>query len=199
MTVEITDRQREIIEASGKILMNKGIKGLTTKNLAMEMGFSESAIYRHFSNKEEILESLFKSILENFRERLDKILLLDLSPEKKLMAIFESQSIFFANNPHFTIAVLADDIYYEGENVKNSLLQIMSYKSGVITTILESGIETGNFRNDVEIAQLQHTIVGSFRLLLHKWRLSNFEFDLQIAVNQMMNALTILLQQEYKR
>ena len=40
----ITERQLEIIEASGKILMEKGILGLTTKNLAKEMHFSESAL-----------------------------------------------------------------------------------------------------------------------------------------------------------
>ena len=48
MSKNITDRQIEIIEASGKILMEKGILGLTTKNLAQKMNFSESALYRHF-------------------------------------------------------------------------------------------------------------------------------------------------------
>ena len=48
-------RQQEIIESAGKLLMEKGIKGLTTKNLAQEMEFSESALYRHFKNKEDII------------------------------------------------------------------------------------------------------------------------------------------------
>lgn len=50
--MEITPRQLEIIEATGKILTKSGTSGLTIKNLAKEMNFSESAIYRHFASKE---------------------------------------------------------------------------------------------------------------------------------------------------
>ena len=44
----ISERQKEIIDAAGRILTESGIGGLTTKKLALEMGFSEAAIYRHF-------------------------------------------------------------------------------------------------------------------------------------------------------
>jgi TetR/AcrR family fatty acid metabolism transcriptional regulator len=43
MIESTSKRQQEIIESAGKLLMEKGVKGLTTKNLAHEMGFSESA------------------------------------------------------------------------------------------------------------------------------------------------------------
>ena len=190
---KISIRQQEIITASGKILITKGIKALTTKNLAFEMGFSESAIYRHFNNKEEIIAALFHYILENFKLRLTEILALELNPLEKLNRIFESQCMFFAENPHFTMAILADDIYYEGEKVKIALQQIMAYKGGVISQVLTAGVANGQIRNDIEIKELQHTIVGSFRLLLHKWRLSNFDFNLQAAGKTMMETISLLL------
>ena len=37
MTLEISSRQLEIIEAAGKILTTSGVSGLTIKNLAKEM------------------------------------------------------------------------------------------------------------------------------------------------------------------
>jgi len=43
-TMEISDRQLEIIEASGKIITKHGLANLTIKNLASEMGFVESAL-----------------------------------------------------------------------------------------------------------------------------------------------------------
>ncbi|MFN5416495.1 MAG: TetR/AcrR family transcriptional regulator, partial [Flavobacteriia bacterium] len=52
---KISNRQIELIEAAGKLLSTAGISGLTTKNLAKEMNFSESAIYRHFKSKEDII------------------------------------------------------------------------------------------------------------------------------------------------
>jgi TetR/AcrR family fatty acid metabolism transcriptional regulator len=56
----ISDRQIEIIEAAGKILTRSGVGGLTIKNLAKEMHFSESAIYRHFTSKEEIIIAMLE-------------------------------------------------------------------------------------------------------------------------------------------
>ena len=55
MKRSISDRQLEIIEATGKILTASGLSGLTIKNLAKEMKFTESAIYRHFESKEAII------------------------------------------------------------------------------------------------------------------------------------------------
>lgn len=49
--MEIKVRQLEIIEAAGEILTESGLAGLTTKNLALKMGFAESALYRHFKSK----------------------------------------------------------------------------------------------------------------------------------------------------
>ena len=56
--MDITPRQFEIIEAAGKILTSSGVGGLTIKNLAKEMQFSESAIYRHFKSKEDIIVAM---------------------------------------------------------------------------------------------------------------------------------------------
>ncbi len=190
---KISIRQQEIITASGRILITKGIKALTTKNLALEMGFSESAIYRHFNNKQEIIAALFQYILENFKSRLADIIILELGAIEKLNRVFESQCVFFAENPHFTMAVLADDIYYEGDKVKIALMKIMTYKGDVINEVLTKGITDGSIRNDIDIKELQHTVVGYFRLLLHKWRLNNFEFDLSSAGKTMMETISLLL------
>ena len=42
--MEITPRQLELIEAASRLLTTSGVNGLTIKNLAKEMNFSESAI-----------------------------------------------------------------------------------------------------------------------------------------------------------
>ena len=60
----LTDRQQQIIEESIKIIDEKGIQGLTIKNLSKAIGISEPGIYRHFESKTEILLSM----LNNFKE-----------------------------------------------------------------------------------------------------------------------------------
>lgn len=71
--MEITPRQLEIIEATGKILTKSGTSGLTIKNLAKEMNFSESAIYRHFSSKEDIILAMMNFLAESIDQRLTNL------------------------------------------------------------------------------------------------------------------------------
>ena len=108
MKVDLSARQLEIIEASGKILMQKGVAGLTTKNLAQEMNFSESALYRHFKDKEEIITNLITYLSENINERFENIINTDLNAEEKFTQLFQSQFSFFKTNPHFIVIVLAE-------------------------------------------------------------------------------------------
>ena len=74
MTVAISNRQLEIIAAAGKILTASGVSGLTIKNLAKEMKFSESAIYRHFASKEEIIIAMLEYLAQNIDERYSCLL-----------------------------------------------------------------------------------------------------------------------------
>jgi len=88
--MEITARQLEIIEAAGEILTKSGVNGLTTKNLAALIGFSESALYRHFKSKEEIILTMLLYLAEDMDIRLRLVVKVDNDPKKKLNALFNS-------------------------------------------------------------------------------------------------------------
>ena len=54
------DRHREeILDAALRVLSARGIDGLTIEGVAREAEFAVGSIYRHFSSKEEMVESLF--------------------------------------------------------------------------------------------------------------------------------------------
>ena len=59
-----TERQTQIIESALELIAEKGIQGLTIKNLSKKIGVTEPAIYRHFENKSSIL----LTILNNFKQ-----------------------------------------------------------------------------------------------------------------------------------
>jgi AcrR family transcriptional regulator len=186
-------RQQEIIESAGKLLMEKGIKGFTTKNLAKEMDFSESALYRHFNNKEDILVLLLDYLGYNIKERLDVISENNTTSEEKLKKIFNSQFQFFNQNPHFVVAVLSEGLFDESEKINQSIMKIINYKMQIINTIIDDGKENNEFTNAIETQQIVHIIIGSFRLMMLKWKFSKFEIDLIHQGNTMMNTTIKLL------
>jgi AcrR family transcriptional regulator len=193
MKLDITDRQIEIIEASGKILMDKGIKGLTTKNLAQEMNFSESALYRHFKDKEAIVSLLIEYLAQNINGRFKQIIDANTNIEEKYLSLFKSQFQFFKKNPHFIIIVLSDGLMDSSEVVKSNIEKLIQTNAKSFLTMVESGQKTGDFTNTTEAGYLVHFIMGSFRLQMLKWKLSNFSFDIEEeGMKTMTNLLTLI-------
>lgn len=186
MIDKTSKRQQEIIASAGKLLMEKGVKGLTTKNLAQEMGFSESALYRHFKNKEDIVVLLLNYLASNMKERLDLIFENHNTSEAKLLQLFESQFQFFTQNPHFVVAVLSEGLFDESEKINHAIMNIVHYKMQLIAQIIETGKQNNEFTNQISTHDIVHIIIGSFRLMMLKWKLSKFEIDLVTQGNAIM-------------
>ena len=189
MTKPITDRQFEIIEAAGKILTRAGVGGLTIKNLAKEMKFSESAIYRHFSSKEKIVIAMLEYLADSIDERCTIALTNDLSPEEKFVAIFQNQFSFFSKNPHFVVAVFSDGLMKESEQINATILKIMGVKMKHLMPIIVEAQENQIFTNAIPTVDLIQIVMGTFRLQMFKWRVANFEFDIIENGEKLINSL----------
>ncbi len=193
--MEIKPRQLEIIEAAGKILTTSGVSGLTIKNLAIEMKFSESAIYRHFTSKEEIILAMLDYIAETIDERLPNTIQATDNPEDKFKKLFHNQFFFFKNNPHFAVAVFSDGLMEESQRINESISKLMSVKMKHLMPIIMEGQQKGVFTNAITTEELMHIVMGTFRLQMYKWRIANFQFDiLRIGENMVHSILTIIKQ-----
>lgn len=191
--MELSARQIEILEASGKILMSKGIMGLTTKNLAQAMDFSESALYRHFKDKETIISQLIGYLSENINNRFETIVNSDLKAEDKLVELLNSQFKFFKTNPHFIVVILSDGLLDNSENIKNEIVKLMQTNFKAFLKVVIQGQESKVFNQEIEAEFLVHYVMGSFRLQMLKWKLANFQFDIETTGMNIMNNLMTLL------
>ncbi len=193
MKEEITERQAQIIEATGKLLMQKGIKGLTTKNLAQEIGFTEGALYRHFKSKEDIIALLLSYFANSIQERLSKIMEENESAEIQLQQVFNSQFVYLQQNPHCVIAILSEGLFNETERMNTAISHVFDVKMKFLNQIIEKGKKEQKITSQLETNEVIHLLAGSFRLMILKWRFANFKFDLIAEGNKIMQSSIDLL------
>ncbi len=191
--MEIKHRQLEIIEAAGDILTKTGLAGLTTKNLAAKMGFSESALYRHFESKEEIVVMMLKYLAKDMDVRIENTILNIESPQEKLKALFNSQFAFFKQKPHFLIAIFSDGLLEASKEINKAISNIMIITKKHLMRIVLDGQKQKQFTNDLSVEDLVHIIMGSFRLHMLQWRMSGYSFDLKVKGNKLMSNLFTLM------
>jgi AcrR family transcriptional regulator len=173
--------------------MEKGMKGLTTKCLADEMNFSESAIYRHFKNKDDIIILLLRELGTSTENRITKVINKNNLPEENIRAIFNSQFNFFKKNPHYVIAILSESLMDCTDEIKNELFKIMQFITQIVTKEIELGKKQNVFCKEIQTPELVHIILGSFRLIMFKWKLSYFKQDLEKEGIKIIDSIMLLL------
>ena len=193
MIATVSDRQLEIIEAAGKILTTAGVSGLTIKNLAKEMKFSESALYRHYSSKEEIIISLLEFLAERMDVRYTNSISSEQSPEEKFTVLFQSQFLFFQKNPHFVVTVFSDGLMEESQRINETVLKIMQIKTKHLMPIILEGQQKKIFTSSITSDELMHIVMGTFRLQMFKWRVANFQFDIVSNGEKMIQSLLTVI------
>ena len=193
MNTDISSRQLEIIRAAGQILTNAGVSGLTIKNLAKAMDFSESAIYRHFASKEDIIVALLEYLAKSLEERYQTLADEPLDVKTRFEKMFNHQFSFFKDNPYFAVAVFSDGLLEESARINTCISQIMKVKVKYLRPIIEAGQKDSIFTVAISVDAVMHIVMGAVRLQMFKWRLANFNFDIVVEGAVLIDSLVLLL------
>ncbi len=188
------ERQLEIIEAAGKILTASGVRGLTIKNLAKEMKFSESAVYRHFESKETIIVAMLNYLTDSMDEQLTDTIELGDAPDEKFRRMFRNRFEFFKRYPHFVVVVFSDGLIEQSGRINEAIFRIMKVTKNHLVPIIREGQQKGIFTKMLNSEELVHIVMGTFRLQMFKWRLAKFEFDISKNGNKLIKSLLTLIE-----
>lgn len=191
--MDFTTRQVEIIEAATKLIGEKGIQNVTTKHLAEEIGFSEPALYRHFSGKTEILVSVLEYFREKMRTGLDPLLAKQESGLEKVHQLIKYQFKIFTSNPAIIMVIFAETSFQYDKKLSKTVSTLLEQKKQLVINILNEGVSDRSVRNDADVEQLTSIILGSIRFTVLQWRLSDFDFDLNKKGHELWHTINLLV------
>ncbi len=188
-----SERQEQILEASINIIDEKGIQGLTIKNLSKAIGISEPGIYRHFESKTEIL----LTILNNFKEMAvmlsEMMISYESSAIEKIRFMFSKMLELFTESPSMVSVIFSEEIFKNEEVLKIKIVEILNLHGQTLENIISEGQSEKNVREDIDKKSLALIAMGSLRLLVKKWDLNNHNFDLGAEGNKLIAVLSKVL------
>jgi AcrR family transcriptional regulator len=174
----MTKRQEEIITASITLISEKGIQGLTIKNLSKRIGISEPAIYRHFESKTDILLTLlenFKIVVSQSIREVDK---LDTSSWSKIHTLIKKFYGMFAESPSLVAVIFAEEIFKNETMLSEKIIEILNINEKALLKFITKGQKSGELRNDINKKYIALIIIGSMRMLVKKWEMNGFKFNI---------------------
>jgi AcrR family transcriptional regulator len=190
MEKEISGRQKEIMNASIKLIAEKGIQGLTIKNLAKKIGVVESAIYRHYETKTQILIGLLdtvkgRSTPENSQTEINAIAMI----RQKFQHHFRA----FASFPALASVVFSEELFQNDGSLVGKVKEMMQKSIAETATIIEKGQNQGEIRADIDAELFAIIVMGTIRMSVKHWKMRDYSFDLIKKGDEFIRSIELLL------
>ena len=173
-----TERQIEIMDRALELIASGGIQGLTIRNLAGKVGVSEPALYRHFPSKIDILVG----ILGRFEQLSKEVRAACVARDSYSWDDFEEAALsslgIFQRKPEITSVIFAEEIFKNEPRLASKVSSVMASHHETLAGLVQKGQKQGFIRTDVAPEQLVMLLQGGIRLLVSRWRMSGYDFDL---------------------
>ncbi|MDI3327983.1 MAG: TetR/AcrR family transcriptional regulator [Alicyclobacillaceae bacterium] len=169
-------RQEQVIEATRRCILEKGLCQLSVKDIAAEAGVSTGIIYHYFKNKEDVLLQVLKESFRKSHMQVMKTVESLPTPREKLEKHMDQIHRVPEDNPDF-LRVLVNYIGaapYHPE-IRHILVKFFRNLRAYLDRYLQAGVEEGTLdRKKVEFLSI---MVYSFGLGLGIMWLMDPSFD----------------------
>lgn len=181
----LTTRQKKALETRANLLkksldlFNKyGFEHVSVEQITKACNVSKGTFYTHFPSKYDVILEKFKE-LDNFYSTVEKNIDSSLPASEKILIIYKEQMLYLSNivgkdllRTVYTAAMtnqVEQDHYLISPERK--IFQILN-------KYIEEGVRLGEFREDLELAQMQAIVQRCMRANVYDWLIHNEEFNL---------------------
>jgi AcrR family transcriptional regulator len=171
-------RKEQIAQAALSLVAGQGLRALTVGQVAKLVGLVPSAIYRHFKNKDEIIDAmldlfekrLMKNLAEVTTEKVDPLETLRRLLMRHLQLVMEYQVV-----PRI---MFSEEVFTGRPGFKDRLFRIFKGFLKGVTEVIRRGQEEKIIRADLPAEALSLMFVGLFQPSAIFWHLSHGQFDM---------------------
>ena len=181
----LTERQKKALETRSKLLHKSlelfgkyGFEHVTIEQITKACNVSKGTFYTHFPSKYDVILEKFKEF-DTFYDIVEKEINPTLSASEKILTIYNEQMLYIINvvgkdvlTTVYTAAMtnqVEEDHYLISPERK--IFQILN-------NYIAEGITSGEFRQDLSIADMQSIIQRCMRANVYDWLIHNETFDL---------------------
>ena len=186
-------RQEQIKKAVLDIIHNDGLKNLSTRNLALRIGMSEGAIFRHFRTKQDIIFSIIADVQKDFIGRLQKIAGSGGDPAERLEKYVCETVRYLVKNKGITMLLFSEASHNNDAALKKSLQGIFNSQKKLVSKIIIDGINLGKWDKNVPVGDLAMLYMGIPVSLNIDLILSGGKININDFCRRMMQLLTRIL------
>jgi AcrR family transcriptional regulator len=175
------DKKDQIIEAAAQVFAQKGYAGAVVADIAIQANIGKGTVYEYFNSKED----LFFAVFEWFQKKTEKAATVGISSlgggaadrlrvlNDSLMGLWDEIKDAFVLVMEFWAASSSTQMR---RRFKGAFKQIYDDYRGIVSSLIQDGINSGEFRSDVNPKSVAAALVGTWdALFLQGWFDNSFD------------------------
>ena len=150
---------RRILDAAAKIFSDVGFEGARVDQIARAAGVNKAMIYYHIGDKQALYARVIHNAFGNAVAQFTRNIKSNQSPESKLRAYIRNVVYVVDQHPELAAIMLREQAS-GGKNLPETVGQDLARIIGIITEILEEGVEKDVFVKTIPFL-VHMMIIGS--------------------------------------
>ena len=153
-------RQGQIKKAVLEIISKEGIGKLSTRNLAAHIGFTEGALFRHFSSKQEIMLAILEDVKRDLIAEQEKVVYSTMKADKKLKSFLCLHINYLIENKGITMLLFSEAAHLNDTKLKSGLRDILLTQKEFVNKIVQQGINERIWDPSIEVESVGMLYMG---------------------------------------
>jgi TetR/AcrR family fatty acid metabolism transcriptional regulator len=182
------DKFSSIIDAALKVFGEKGYYNATISEIARTAGVSEATIYEYFGSKEDLLFAIPDEITSQAVDFLEAMSPYIKGAENKIRAIAYGYFNLYKDNPDYSSLVLLD-LKHNRKFMEAEGYKAVKRSAGFMLKAIEEGIESGEFKEDIDPFLVRSMILGTIEHYFFRWHLKGRKEEVADFIDPMLEAI----------
>ena len=170
-------RKEQLIRGVLNVISRDGMNHLSIARVSKEIGLVPSALYRHFSSKDEMLDAVLEYIQDRIRSNIH-----DVSEEtddavERLHRFLLRQLKLIKESPAIPTVVFTQAFFSERAERRKKMFQLVTEAMQRLAFIVQIGQKDGEIRTDIEAQTIVLMLIGIFQPAALLYQLSDGKHD----------------------
>ena len=171
-------RREEIVQAALSLIATEGPGALTTPAIALAVGVSQGAVFRHFATKLDILIACVDWIGNQVSGAVISAAAEPGTAEHRLSHIVAALLAVAKSIPAMPTTMFSRELHAEFPQLHEHLSERRRRFHGALEGLLADGVASGEFAAGLDIGAAAHLVFGMVHSLLFRWHHIDRDLDL---------------------
>jgi AcrR family transcriptional regulator len=159
------DKRNLILDAAIRVFARTGYHTARVSDIAQEAGIAYGLVYHYFTNKDEILRSIFEERWSGFMEAVERIADADTSSRDKLVSVAALVLNAYRLRREW-VKVLVLEIQRSSRIAEPDQMRAVGRFFQIVARMLREGQARGELREDIDPDVAAYLFVGGLELVI---------------------------------